>query len=108
MLAGHLTWHLREALKPLTYTDEDRPTPEEPVASVHRSTAAARKASTRTLDDGTPARSYQALLRHLGTRTRNTMKMTGTTGTFDLLAVPTETQHQAAALIHNHATNYRK
>ncbi|MEO5781390.1 UNVERIFIED_ORG: hypothetical protein ABIB19_003995 [Arthrobacter sp. UYEF10] len=108
MLAGHLTWHLRQALTPLTFTDEDRPVPEEPVASVHRSTAAARKASTRTLDDGTPARSYQALLRHLGTRTRNTMKMTGTTGTFELLAAPTETQHQALNLIHDHATNHRK
>ncbi|MEC5182555.1 IS1634 family transposase [Arthrobacter sp. CG_A4] len=108
MLAGHLTWHLRQALTPLTFTDEDRPVPEEPVASVHRSAAAARKASTRTLDDGTPARSYQALLRHLGTRTRNTMTMTGTTGTFELLAVPTETQHQALNLIHEHAANHRK
>ena len=27
MLAGHLTWHLRAALAPLTFTDEDRPVP---------------------------------------------------------------------------------
>ncbi|WP_125610130.1 IS1634 family transposase [Specibacter cremeus] len=108
LLAGHLTWHLRDALAPLTFTDEDRPIPEEPVAAVHRSAAAQRKASTQTLDDGTPARSYQALLRHLGTRTRNTMTMAGTTGTFELLAVPTQTQHQAMTLIHDHATTHRK
>ncbi|NVM98115.1 IS1634 family transposase [Arthrobacter sp. SDTb3-6] len=109
MLAGHLTWHLRTALAPLTCTDEDRPVPEEPVTAVHRSSAATRKASTQKLDDGTPARSYQDLLRHLGTRTRNTMTRTGQNGTFELLATPTPTQHQAAVLIHDHTTkNNRK
>ncbi|WP_434616395.1 IS1634 family transposase [Arthrobacter sp. A5] len=102
MLAGHLTWHLREALNPLTYTDENRPVPEEPVASVHRSIAAQTKAHTQKLADGTPARSYQGLLTHLATRTRNTMNIIGTTGTFELLAVPTPIQHQAAILIQDH------
>ncbi len=82
--------------------------PGEPVPAVHRSAAAGQKASTQKLVDGTPARSYQDLLRHLGTRTRNTMKMTGQNGTFELLATPTPTQHQATALIHEHATNHRK
>nr|WP_246223601.1 IS1634 family transposase [Pseudarthrobacter psychrotolerans] len=108
MLAGHLTWHLREALKPLTYTDENRPTPEEPVAGVHRSAEAQTKARTQTLPDGTPAHSYQGLLAHLGTRTRNTVEITGTTGSFDLLAMPTPTQHQAAAHIQDHIHNQRK
>lgn len=108
MLAGHLTWHLRKALAPLTFTDEDRPVPQEPVAAVNRSTTAQRKASTQQLADGTPVYSYQALLRHLATRTRNTMSMAGTTGTFELLATPTQTQHQALNLIHDHAAIYRK
>ncbi|ALO68228.1 transposase [Arthrobacter alpinus] len=108
MLAGHLTWHLRDALKPLTFTDEDRPIPEEPVAAVNRSTAAARKASTQQLADGMPAYTYQGLLRHLATRTRNTMSMAGTTGTFELLATPTPTQYQALDLIRDHTKNNRK
>ena len=108
MLAGHLTWHLRDALAPLTFTDEDRPIPEEPVAAVHRSAAAQHKASTQQLDDGTPAYSYQGLLRHLATRTRNTMTMAGTTGTFELLATPTQAQHQVLTLIRDHAATYRK
>lgn len=83
MLAGHL----RAALTPLTFTDEDRPVPEEPVAAVTRCADAASKASTQTLADGTPARDYQGLLRHLATRTRNTMAMT---------------------LIHDHAAHHRK
>lgn len=108
MLAGHLTWHLREAFTPLTYTDENRPTPEEPVASVHRSAAARTKAHTRKLPDGTAPYSYQSLLTHLGTRSRNTMKTTSAANTFELLAVPTPTQHQATALIQNHLKNHRK
>lgn len=86
------------------------PTPEEPVAGVHRSAEAQTKARTQTLPDGTPAHSYQGLLAHLGTRTRtrNTMEITGTTGAFDLLAILTPTQHQAAALIQDHINNHRK
>ncbi|MEO8221893.1 MAG: hypothetical protein ABI563_14040 [Specibacter sp.] len=97
MPAGHLTWHLRAALAPLTFTAKDRPVPEEPVNAVSRSITAAHKASAQTLLDGTPSRSYQDLLRPLGTRTRGTMKMANTTDTFELLATPrpdpTPSQH---------------
>ena len=102
LLAGHLTWHLRAAWAPLTFTDENRPVPVEPVAAVHRSTAAADKASTRKLPDGSPAMDYQSLLNHLGTRTRNTMNVIGSSGSFDLLAVPTPVQHRAMVLIQDH------
>lgn len=108
MLAAHLTWHLRTALASLTFTDENRPVPEEPVAKVHRSAAAARKASTRKLDDGTTATSYQDLLSHLGTRTRNTVSVPGTEKTFELLSLPTPRQHRAMDLIDLHTKNHRK
>jgi hypothetical protein len=32
MLAAYLTWHLRQAWAPLTYTDEEPPAPANPVA----------------------------------------------------------------------------
>ncbi|MFI8412752.1 hypothetical protein ACIGB6_09775 [Paeniglutamicibacter gangotriensis] len=64
MLAAHLTWHLCTVWAPLTNTLENRPVPQEPVAKVVRSAAAARMASTRKLDDGTTATSYQDLLTH--------------------------------------------
>jgi len=108
MLAAHLTWHLRTAWAPLTFTDENRPVPEEPVAKVVRSVAAARKASTRKLDDGTTATSYQDLLTHLGTRTRNTTSVPGTEKTFELLSLPTPRQQRAMELIDLHAKNHRK
>ena len=59
--------------------------PEEPVAKVQRSAAAARKASNRKRDDGTAATSYQDLLTHLRTRTWNTIRIPGTEKTFELL-----------------------
>ncbi len=108
MLAAHLTWHLRTAWAPLTFTDEDRPVPEEPVAKVNRSAAAARKASTRKLDDGTTATSYQDLLTHMGTRTRNTTSVPGTEKTFELLSLPTPRQQRAMDLIDHHTQTHRK
>src|SRR5665811_1417656 len=37
MLAAYLVWHLRQAWAPLTFTDEDRPDPADPVAPARRS-----------------------------------------------------------------------
>lgn len=44
MLTAHLTWHLRTALAPLTYSDEDQPIPQDSVTNVERSAAAQRNA----------------------------------------------------------------
>jgi|SRR5699024_489053 len=90
MLAAYLTWHLRKAWAPLTFTDEHRPEPEDPVVAAQRSTDAYKKASTRALPDGRPAHSFQPLLRHLATLTRNQMQITNAdVPTFELLAEPT-------------------
>jgi transposase len=108
MLAGHLTWHLRQAWAPLTYTDDNRPTPDNPVTAATRSDAAQAKASTRTLADGTPAYSFRNLLNHLATRTRNTLRAAGTTATFELTALPTPVQRQAQDLIDQHLATWSK
>lgn len=108
MLAGHLTWHLRQAWTPLTYTDENTPTPQNPVTAATRSEAAQAKASTRTLADGTPAYSFRTLLTHLATRTRNTLHATGTTATFELTALPTPVQRRAQELIDQHLSIWSK
>lgn len=107
MLAAHLTWHLRTALAPLTYTDEERPVEEDPVLKAERSTAAQRKASTRKHADQSPAYGFRDLLTHLGTRTMNTVSMTGMDQTFELLAMPTAVQHRAMELVDQHVTNWR-
>jgi hypothetical protein len=97
MLACYLTWHLRQAWAPLTYTDEHPPARHNPVAPARRSAAATRKASRRHNDDGQPLRSYQGLLAHLATLTRNTIQ--AGTPTFDQLSLPTATQQQAFELL---------
>jgi hypothetical protein len=101
MLAAYLTWHLRRAWAPLTFTDTAPPTPDNPVAPAHRSAAADRKASRQTDRNGQPVRSFQSLLTHLGTLTRNDIRY-GTSVTDPVvptLAEPTPTQRQAFDLI---------
>jgi hypothetical protein len=100
-LAAHLTWHLREQLAPLTFTDEQPPEPTDPVAPARRSAAADRKATTKTTTDGDQARSFRDLLDHLGTLTRNTVVVTvaGHTTRFEQLTVPTRTQQRAFELL---------
>jgi len=100
MLASYLVWHLRQAWAPLTFTDENRPDPLDPVAPARRSQDADRKAATKTTTDDQPARSFTALLEHLGTLTRNHLRVAGhDDSSFDLLAIPTPTGRRAFELL---------
>ena len=99
MLAAYLTWHLRRTLAPLTFTDEDRPTPTDPVAPAQRSAAATRKASRRKDQTGQPVRSFRALLDHLATLTRNDIQYGPDGPIVPTLAVPTDAQRRAFELL---------
>ena len=99
MLACYLTWHLRRAWAPLTFTDQNPPAPDNPVAPARRSTAAQAKASAQHDPAGQPYHSFRGLLEHLATLTRNQVRFTGTTATVPMLAKPTSTQQQAFTLI---------
>ena len=99
MLACYLTWHLRTAWAPLTYTDENPPAPDNPVAPARRSAAAQAKASRQHDQAGRPYRSFRGLLDHLATLTRNQVRFAGTTATVPMLAEPTSTQRDAFDLI---------
>lgn len=100
MLAAYLTWHMRKALAPLTFTDEHPPTREDPVAPAHRSAAAATKAARKTTTDtALPARSYQSLLAHLATLTRNDLRYGDNGPTVPTLSAPTDTQRHAFDLL---------
>src|SRR6266536_1518295 len=76
MLACYLTWHLRPAWAPLTFTDENPPARDNPVAPARRSARA-----------------------HLATLTRNQVRFTGTQATVPMLAEPTPGQRDAFELI---------
>jgi hypothetical protein len=99
MLACYLTWHLRRAWAPLTYTDENPPQQENPVAPARRSAAAQAKASAQHDPAGRPYRSFRGLLEHLATLTRNQVRFTGTQVTVDMLTEPTSAQREAFTLI---------
>ena len=99
MLACYLTWHLRRALAPLTFTDQDPPAPANPVAPARRSGAAQAKASGQHDPAGQSYRSFRALLDHLATLTRNQVRFAGTRATVPMLTEPTSTQRQAFDLL---------
>jgi hypothetical protein len=99
MLACYLTWHLRRAWAPLTFTDEDPPTRDNPVAPARRSARAQAKASGQHDPAGRPYRSFGGLLAHLATLTRNQVRFTGTQVTVDMLTEPTNVQREAFDLI---------
>ena len=100
MLACYLTWHLRQAWAPLTYTDEDPPARGNPVTPARRSAAAAAKAATKTGPGKQPIRGFRDLIDHLATLTRDTIvvggqpvaKLANSTPTlrraFDLIGAP--------------------
>ena len=101
MLAEHLTWHLRRALAPLTYTDKQPPTRDNPVAPAQRSAAAARKASRHRDERDQPLRSFRGLLTHLATLSRNDIQYgrDDNAPVVPTLAVPTPTQRRAFEIL---------
>ena len=99
MLACYLTWHLRRAWAPLTFTDQNPPRQDNPVVPARRSAAAQAKASAQHDPAGQPYRSFRGLLEHLATLTRNQVRYTGTDVTIAMLAEPTSAQRQAFELI---------
>jgi hypothetical protein len=99
LLACYLTWHLRKAWAPLTFTDEHPPARTNPVAPAQRSPAAQAKASHHQAADGAPLRSFRALLHHLSTLTRNRIRYHDTTIEIDTLTQATPDQRRAFDLI---------
>jgi transposase len=100
MLAAYLVWHLRRAFAPLTYTDEQPPTRDNPVTPAQRSEHATAKASRQHDRHDQPLRSFRGLLDHLATLTRNDLRYGDTGPIVPTLAEPTPTQRRAFELLH--------
>jgi hypothetical protein len=99
MLAAYLTWHLRQAWAPLTFTDEEPPAQPNPVAPARRSAGAEAKASAQHDENGRAYRSFRGLLGHLATLTRNQVRFAGAPADVPVLTEPTSEQRQAFDLI---------
>ena len=97
MLACYLTWHLRAALAELTFTDQHIPEPADPVAPARRSAQARAKDATKHNSHRLPVRSYQDLLGHLATLTRQTITFSGQKT--EKLTTPTPVQRRVFELL---------
>jgi len=97
MLAAYLTWHLRKAFSPLTFTDENIPDTGNPVAPAIRSQQASRKDSEKQNEDGLPVYRYRDLLGHLATLTRQTVNFDGQR--IERITIPTPVQARAFELL---------
>jgi hypothetical protein len=100
MLAYHVEWHLRQALAPLLFHDTDldlaRAARTSPVASTEPSPSAQAKKAIKRNANGDPVHSSADLIDHLGTMTRNTMRMPqAKTHPFTLLSTSTPLQDAA-------------
>ena len=102
MLAYYLAWHLRQALKPLLFDDEQPSLQPDPIAKARRSPQAEQKARTKRTATGERCHSLTTLLDELSTRTRNAIRLHHSSATFEQLAKPTPTQARALTLIANH------
>ena len=99
MLACYLTWHLRQAWAPLTFTGQDPPQQDNPVTPARRSARAQAKASGQHDPAGRPYRSFRGLIEHLATLTRNQVRFAGTHATVPVLTEPTSAQREAFDLV---------
>ena len=104
MLSYHVEWHMRRALAPLLFDDDDKPAGEALRASVvapaQRSPAAENKAYTKQASDGGPVHSFATMMRHLGTIVKNRVqsRMDGANA-FDITTKPTPSQKKALDLL---------
>ena len=104
LLAYYVEWHMRQALQPLLFDDEDKAAAEalrpSVVAPAQRSPRAKAKAATKRTEDGWPVHSFQTLLADLATLTKNQVRPLGADGaTLDILATPTPLQQRAFELL---------
>jgi hypothetical protein len=104
MLAYHVEWHLRQALAPLLFHDPDieaaRAQRASPVASTEPSDAAKMKKASKRNADGLRVMRFADLIGHLGTLTRNTMRVSlQANHRFTQFASPTSIQETAFRLL---------
>ncbi len=97
MLAAYLTWHLREALAELTFTDQHIPDRDDPVAPAQRSPQAKTKDATKHTPEGLPLHRYKDLLQHLSTLDRQVINFGGQR--IEKITTPTPVQRRVFELL---------
>jgi hypothetical protein len=104
MLSYYVTWHMKDALAPVLFKDDDkaaalaaRPSP---VAPAVRSPRALEKVARKRSEEGLPVHSFETLLEDLGTICVNTIQPTDPAiPPFRKVTLPTPLQHRAFELL---------
>ena len=104
MLAYYVEWHMRRALAPLLFDDDDPAAAgtarTSPVAPARPSPSARAKAGSKRTPDGLPVHSFHTLLADLATLTRNRVQPAAEgTVAADVLTSPTPLQAKAFRLL---------
>ena len=100
VLAYYVEWHMRRALAPLLFDDQDPQPQSSPVAPARRSPGALAKLASRSTEDGMTVQSFRGLLGDLATLAKNRIRLHGVDeATFDMLTRPTPLQRRAFELL---------
>jgi hypothetical protein len=104
LLAYYVEWHMRQALKPLLFDDEELEGDRgerDPVKPAKPSESAQRKKKTRKTATGLPVHSFKTLMAHLGTRSRQTNQLVSdpSGSTFQQVSEPDALQAEAFRLL---------
>ena len=101
MLSYYVEWHMRRALAPMLFDDDDPQAAEAArnsvVSPAERSPKAKSKDLLKRTEDGMPVHSFQTLLKDLATLTRNQVR--AGEQTLPMLATPTPVQQRALQLL---------
>ena len=101
MLAYYVEWHMRQALAPVLFDDEQRgDRRSSPVAPAVRSPEARAKARSRRTADNWPVQSFQDWLKDLGTIVKNRIEpRLRSLPAFEMTTRPTPAQQYALELL---------
>jgi transposase len=100
MLAYYVEWHMRKALAPILFEDEELPQQRkrrDPIRPAEPSESAKRKKATHFTADGLPAHSFEKLMPDLASRRRVTCRLKSDDLELTFKQVPDLTPPQAKA-----------
>jgi transposase len=101
MLAYYVEWHMRQALAPVLFDDEEHgETRSSPVAPAVRSQKAQAKALRKRTEENWPVQSFQNWLKDLATIVKNTIQpQLKSLPAFEVITRPTPAQQHALQLL---------
>jgi Transposase DDE domain len=103
MLSYYISWHMKAALAPILYVDNDKPAAAakraNPVAAAQRSNEALAKAARKRTPEDTPVHSFTSLLTDLATLCANQIQPADDMPAFTMTTTPTPLQRQAFELL---------